>query len=130
MIMHNLIGAKIIRIFISADNQILAFATNKGIFKYVARGDCCSQSWFNDITGVEALLNATVQNIEKVDLPDVCKSLSEYIQAYGYKIKTDRGYADIVFRNREWLLRGGYLEEIHLPSIDDDKEITDDWIAS
>ena len=48
--MNELIGKKITGMWVSNDQSILAFDTDQGVIAYDAWGDCCSETWFADIT--------------------------------------------------------------------------------
>lgn len=59
------------------------------------------------------------------------RTRQKYDEAYGYKIFTDKGQADIIFRNSSNGYYGGSLDDV---VIDVDipvmaKEITTDWSA-
>lgn len=129
--MNELIGKKILSVSISHDEHILAFTTNQGVIAYEAEGDCCSESWFADITGVNALIGATVQSVDEVDLENYDvedgRSRQEYDQVYGFKLITDKGYADIVFRNSSNGYYGGQISLYDDPLHDYMLEITSDW---
>ena len=131
--MNKLIGTKINGISVNDDQSILSFDTDQGEVTYQAWGDCCSESWFADITGVSALLGATVAGVEEVSLDGYnvndgrCRQ--EEDSAYGYKITTDKGYADIVFRNSSNGYYGGDIGLIDNRPQNGMKAITDDWHA-
>jgi hypothetical protein len=127
--MKKLKGLKILGLYICEDSEILVFHTNEGLRGYRLEGECCSTSWFNDVIGVEALVNATVQEVESINMDYVDSDEYEEVKSYGYKIKTDRGYADIIFRNGS---NGYYGARMYTcePYIDSGyKKITQDWTA-
>jgi len=131
--MKKLIGKKINGISINDDQSILSFDTDHGQVNYLAYGDCCSESWFADITGVSAMLGGSVQTAEEIgmegyDVKDG-RTRQEYDEAYGYKLTTDKGYADIVFRNSSNGYYGGNLEDYKKALPDGMTAITDDWYA-
>ena len=131
--MKELIGKKIIRLRISEDQMELAFDTDQGEIAYQTYGDCCSETWFADITGVRSLIGGTVSASEEVDMDgynvDDGRCRQDYDQAYGWKITTDKGYADIVFRNSSNGYYGGDIELMQSPSSGATIVITDDWEA-
>lgn len=111
--MRNLIGRTIMRILLDKEKGVyLAIETDLGFLYYYADGDCCSNSWFNDFIGVEALIGHRVQSIEEVDLPVVKEEDNKVVQAYGVKIITDYGRAEIVFRNKSNGYYGGNIEQL------------------
>lgn len=131
--MKELIGKKITGLRINEDQSLLVFDTDQGPVGYVAEGDCCSESWFADITGVSALLGGTVQMVSEVDLDDYNvndgRTRQEYDEVYGYKLTTDKGYADIVFRNSSNGFYGGALELLNGEPPENMTAIMDDWQA-
>jgi hypothetical protein len=112
--MKELLGRKILKIFINSEKTELAFHCEGNVQVHVvAKGDCCSYSWFEHLSGVEALINGLVREIEEVDLSSLSiegkDALDEWIEFYGYKFKTDLGYSDLEFRNSSNGYYGGYL---------------------
>lgn len=135
--MKDLIGKTINKIWISSDDTILVFDTDSGLIGYETQGDCCSSSWFESITGVEALLGQTVQTETQIDMPEPKEReykndhYCEALQDYGEKLTTQKGYIDIVYRNSSNGFFGGWINLMSsIPDIQDFKEITDDWIAA
>lgn len=135
--MEKLIGKIIHKILIDSEDEILVFVTNTGNFVFQTYGDCCSSTWFDSITGVEALLAETVLTVESIDNVDVSSARDEieghYIeemQNYGVKITTQKGYVDIVYRNSSNGYYGGDYEPIsEIPDLSNYIEITQDWEA-
>ena len=126
-----LVGKTITRIGVSeTDQAYLAIETTEGAAYYATEGDCCSESWWADITGVDALIGGTVAKTEGVDLPrpDDDRGRQEVDDAYGYHITTNKGQADIVFRNSSNGYYGGscyFVSEIP----DNIEWLSDDWSA-
>mgnify|MGYP001592970046 FL=1 len=108
-----------------AEHDTLTFLTDQGLVSYYAVGECCSTTWFNDILGVDALIGAKVTSVEAVDTIDV-SGPHEYVDQYGYKLTTNKGYADVVFRNSSNGYYGGRLEEA-VPPVMLDVQILSDW---
>lgn len=106
--MNELIDKTIHSIFISDDKQYLKFVTDDGDIVYYAYGDCCSQSWFNDICGFHSLISAKVLRVEEIDSSVLHETDSRCIQSYGYKFVTTGGFASIEFRNESNGYYGGY----------------------
>lgn len=131
--MKELIGKKITGLRINEDQSVLVFDTDQGVIAYDAWGDCCSETWFADITGVSALLGGTVQTAEKVIMDgynvEDGRTRQEYDEAYGYKLTTDKGYADIVFRNSSNGYYGGSIELLKRELPEGMTAIADDWHA-
>jgi len=131
--MNKLIGKKINGISINDDQSILSFDTDRGQVNYVADGDCCSESWFADITGVSALIGGTVATVEEVSMDgynvEDGRGRQNKDEAYGYKLITDKGYADIVFRNSSNGYYGGNLKYYKKALPAGMTAIEDDWHA-
>lgn len=131
--MKKLIGKKITGLRINEDQSVLAFYTDQGVIAYETRGDCCSETWFADITGVSALLGGTVQTANEVSMDGYNvkdgRTRQEYDEAYGVKLTTDKGYSDIVFRNSSNGYYGGSIELLKRELPDGMTAITDDWHA-
>lgn len=132
--MKELIGKTIIRIEVSPGEEYIKFTHPDGSYTaYQAYGDCCSETWFADIVGVEALLRANVLEIREVDLQSYdCKddrTRQEYDEFYGVKIKTSKGYSDIIYRNSSNGYYGGSISLYTGKFPNNMLEITSDWSA-
>lgn len=133
MKLEQLIGKKITELRINEDQSVLAFYTDQGVIAYETRGDCCSETWFADITGVSALLGGTVQTADKVNMDgynaEDGRTRQQHDEAYGVKLTTDKGYCDIVFRNSSNGYYGGSIWRLMREMPDGMTAITDDWHA-
>ena len=131
--MKKLIGKKIAGLRINEDQSVLAFDTNQGVIAYYVWGDCCSETWFADITGVSALLGGTVQTADEVSMDgynvEDGRTRQERDEAYGVKLTTEKGYADIVFRNSSNGYYGGSIELLKSELPESMTAIEDDWHA-
>lgn len=134
--MEALVGKTISAIRVEAGENRLAFLTTGGdVIAYEAAGDCCSESWFADITGVDALILGTVAKAEMIDMPEPTdgRTRQEYDSAYGIKLTTEKGIADIVFRNSSNGYYGGWItRDDNVTTVTDVaswKPILDDWSA-
>ena len=130
--MNELIGKTVSGLRVNEDQSVLVFDHPDGTStSYVTDGDCCSETWFADITGVAALLGGKVLEVEAVDLPTVDdgRTRQEEDSFYGMKLRTDKGYADIVYRNSSNGYYGGdiSLNTRKLPDVL--TVIADDWRA-
>jgi hypothetical protein len=130
--MNELIGKTVTRLRVNEDQSVLAFDHPDGSSTaYATWGDCCSETWFADITGVSALLGARVLEVEAVDLPEVedNRSRQNYDRFYGVKLRTSKGFVDIVYRNSSNGYYGGGagLYDDAIPETM--TTITDDWQA-
>ena len=131
--MKELIGKTVNRLLINDTETILAFCTSEVVIAYKTWGDCCSETWFSDITGVNALIGGTVQTVDEVSVVSYNvldgRTRQEYDEAYGYKIVTDKGWVDIVFRNSSNGFYGGSIKLLTSKLEDGMTEITEDWTA-
>lgn len=133
--MKELIGKKITKLFVEKDHQdALVFEFGDERIVYNAYGDCCSETWFADITGVKALLGETVHYVEEVECDEMFypkddgRGRQECEQYYGMKLTTNKGCIDIIYRNSSNGYYGGSCElGKKLP--EKMVEITDDWSA-
>jgi hypothetical protein len=137
--MKGLKGQLVEKIFINTTNggQFLWIQTKKKDFFYEAYGDCCSESWFADMIGIDFLLNEVVRKVEEIDIEDTCnvddgRARQEVDQVYCWRLTTKKGTTDIIFRNSSNGYYGGSCIEM---DISNDligvewKEITADWSA-
>lgn len=129
-----LIGATVVALSVSDGEERLCLTLDNGRYLIGSlEADCCSQSWFADITGVDALLGGTIAHAEEVDEKE-CedgRTRQEYDRVYGIKVTTNKGYCDIVFRNSSNGYYGGWLIGFEETTVapEDFVPITDDWSA-
>jgi hypothetical protein len=109
----NLVGRTITAMFVNEDQSILVFATNTGDVSLSAMGDCCSESWFADLLGVDVILGQEIKSVEEVPLPNYDvndgRGRQDEDHVYGFRFTTGRGYADLIFRNSSNGYYGGWL---------------------
>src|SRR3970282_1185089 len=109
---QNLEGKVLHSLAVSKNRQRdLRLSLGGGEDKYVAtEGDCCSESWWADIIGAVSATPGVIISIEKIDMPvpDDNRTRQQYDSAYGYKIFTDLGVIDLVFRNSSNGYYGGW----------------------
>ena len=76
-----------------------------------AQGDCCSTSWFEQISGDEALVEGSIlKNVEFIDLDKVIEvDDNGVLKHYGVKFITSNGYADVDMRNSSNGYYGGVI---------------------
>lgn len=111
---------------------------DRGIFVLDTEGDCCSETWFADITGVGSLLGGIVTGMEAIDMPEDenaqdDRGRQEYDRFYGIRITTDKGTTDLIFRNSSNGYYGGSANYRVLDGPDEAFNaatlITADWSA-
>jgi hypothetical protein len=110
--MIELVGHKIIRVDIAEGENAIRFSTNAESLIYQTYGDCCSETWFSEILGLDSLINHTVSGVEALTMPvyDDGNGRQEYDQFYGYRIDTEVGSCTIAFRNSSNGYYGGSCE--------------------
>lgn len=135
--MKELIGQTVRKIFIDVDDESIAFVTDTQVIGYATDGECCSSTWIDSVTGVEALLNQTVLTHESMNNVELGKDRDtveghyiEVMENYGEKLTTQQGHIDIIYRNSS---NGYYMGSIYLmpgePNTTGWQEITQDWVA-
>lgn len=81
---------------------------------YHGYGDCCSETYFSEINRLDNLIGHEVIGLEVIDqfpedLPER-ESRQESDEIYGYRLKTKKGYAVIIYRNSSNGYYGGSAE--------------------
>ena len=132
--MDALVGKTVTALRVLNDESCLVVETTSGPLVFCVAGDCCSESWFADITGALNLIGGTVQTVEQAALPDYnCddgRGRQEVDEVYGYRIATTKGHCVIAFRNSSNGYYGGWLSEVTEAPDGVWREITsDDWHA-
>lgn len=84
--------------------EAIALQTSGGVFLAEAEGEC----WIEHVSGVSALVGATVVKCNAVDMPPVADD--EQDQDYGFEIHTTKGVFRIEYRNDSNGYYGGSLE--------------------
>lgn len=125
-------GRRVLALSVSQDEDYLAIETDAGPIFLCVEGDCCSESWFADIIGVEALLGQVVLTAEPVDLPDQppdgrCRQEEDAF--YGFKVATAKGYCDFIYRCSSNGYYGGWMSAVATLPDKPFRAITEDWQA-
>jgi hypothetical protein len=99
-----LVGKTVTGIDVSDSEGALRFRCADGtVVVWETEGDCCSESWWADITGLAALRGQVVTAAREIEMPDYNvedgRTRQEYDSAYGVRADTVRGTAQFVFRN-------------------------------
>ena len=102
--LNELVGRTIAGIKIDDSLQeYLVFETTEGNIIYRGYGDCCSESYFADIVGVENLLYQKVLGVKDVELeegePKPHKSRQDSDSVYGVDVTTEKGTCLVVLIN-------------------------------
>jgi hypothetical protein len=134
MKLSDLVGKRVESLEVDSDEQhYLRFTTNDGIFCFEVEGECCSESWFADIIGVDCLLGGTIATINEIEmdkLPDDGRGREEEDLYYSIKITTNMGVTDIIWRNSSNGYYGGSLVLVsEVPGEVNMKMVTEDYKA-
>lgn len=128
-----LIGRTVFALFVDNVAHTLYFVTECGAYAFEVEGDCCSESWYADILGFDALKGSKIIGVRalSIDCPEDGRTRQESDSAYGVELRTLRGRVTIAYRCSSngyyggWMRDGNELEELPRGL----KEITDDWSA-
>jgi hypothetical protein len=131
--MRDLIGKRIIGLAVNDDQSRLYFLTDQGTIAYETWAECCSTTWFAEITGVSALLHETVTATAVIPMPQGVQDLEDSRDMsddfYGIKLRTDKGYVSIVYRNSSNGYYGGTIKLSTDYGVENAEQITADWDA-
>jgi hypothetical protein len=109
---------------LSTDKEWLVFQFSDGTEQaYYAYGDCCSSSWFEHMSGTEALIGGTVSAIETAN----ATMNGQELQMDFISFSTDRGRAVLEFRNESNGYYGGSANAERAYPADKCKPVTEDW---
>jgi hypothetical protein len=133
------------QLFVNQDQSKLKFVFSWGGDPVVVatEGDCCSETWFADIVGVDKLLKdekhsyPSMKEIIGVELlqferghnVDDGRSRQDVDEVYGVRLKTRQGDCDIIYRNSS---NGYYCGDAVVGTeadTDEWTEIKEDWQA-
>ena len=126
---NQLMGKTISAVLLRGD-QGLAIVAADAIVCLPTDAECCSETWFSDIIGVQSILGHKFQDIWVLDNPptDVYdgRGRQEVDCAYGFEIVTDGGVCQVAYRNSSNGYYGGWCS---LNNSDKWTPITEDWSA-
>ena len=135
--MEKLIGKEVKEIKINYDKDLIKLVCVDSVLFLSAYGDCCSRSWFEHMTGVDALIGQKINKVVEREMPPAKENEEEMecLQFYGWTIETNRGRCDLEMRNESNGYYGGDCEVDEKPlgkyggTRDDDatKTVTDDF---
>lgn len=114
------------------DQSYMTIRTDQGDVSFATEGDCCSETWFADLIGVENVLEQPVIRVEQLELPtpDDDRTRQEVDEAYGFAIITANGRCDVIYRNSSNGYYGGSIYRID--AVPGDRRlqlVTTDWQA-
>jgi len=108
--MIELFGAIVYCVY--SDKERILFRTSNEDFLYQSEAECCSETWIEDISFPELLINEEIVGVSKCEFPEKIDDSREnhVIKTYGWALKTFKGVCDIEFRNASNGYYGGSLE--------------------
>lgn len=118
MQLEDLIGKTIVEVRMEPTNTAIQFQTDQGIFSYFTEADCCSESWINHISGLQAIIGQKVLKTEQIEMPDIVEGQEgfsgkqEVERIYSYKMFTSQGVCELEMRNASNGYYGGSLQKV------------------
>jgi hypothetical protein len=113
---EQLVGRKTVSVEINEEKDLMLLKFEDGSQLYIsATGGCCSKSWFEHVSGVEALLGEVVLAVDVRQMPADTEVDYETIRYYGWSVKTARGSFDIEMRNQSNGYYGGDIKVASRP---------------
>lgn len=97
----------------NGESNLLILDSSAGSFYIRAAGDCCSRSYFEDFSGVDALIGSPIQLVREISFPgrrDETSDPDVVTAYYALEIQTGKGVCRIAFRNESNGYYGGYSE--------------------
>lgn len=140
--MKELENKTLISIAVNQDQSVIRFETDEGFIHYKTDADCCSETWFADILFSQRrwILPRKVVSVEELEMPMWAERLiandgrtrQEYDEVYGYRITTESGLIEIIYRNSSNGYYGGSCYFLPLDKIRSREVFTfvnEDWSA-
>lgn len=110
-----LLSQTVVGVDVSEDEHALRFRCADGsTVVWDTEGDCCSESWWADGVQLDSLRGGKVVSIEELEMPSLPygvednRSRQESDQLYGYRVDTNKGSSQFIFRNSSNGYYGGW----------------------
>jgi hypothetical protein len=116
--LEDLVDKTIKEVRMELTNTCIQFETDQGVFSYITEGDCCSESWINHISGLQALIGQKVLKTEQIDMPEIHEGQEgfsgkqEVEKVYSFKMFTSQGVCELEMRNASNGYYGGSLDKV------------------
>lgn len=134
--LESFVGSTPTALWVSPDEHELHVVCGDSALRIPTYGDCCSECWWADAIGVKQLLDYEVRAAEEIDMPQPAnvndRTRQEEDVVYGFRVRTERGVCDLIFRNSSNGYYGGeasyhWEEEYEVP--EGYRQIISDWSA-
>lgn len=116
--LDDLIGKVIHEVRIDPENTEIQFITDEEVLSYYTYGECCSESWIQHISGLQALIGERVLKVDEIEMPEINDgeegfSGRQYVdKIYSYKMFTGNGVCELEMRNASNGYYGGSLQKV------------------
>ena len=127
-----LVGKVVRYVFVAPGEETLWFVLVGGeVVCWSTEGGCCSETWFSDITGFEALIGSPILSVRNLELSvDDGRCRQDYDTFYGVEFVTHKGRCHVAYRNSSNGYYGGDSSMEVVQTLPENlKEIVDDWSA-
>lgn len=108
----DLIGEIVEAVHTSKGSAVIGFQTKNNYYEYYCDGDCCSTSWLEHLTGLSFLIGQKILSCENIEMPSIPEKELEgldWVQNYGYRLVTQKGYFELEMRNESNGCYGGSI---------------------
>jgi hypothetical protein len=134
-----LVGKTLKDILVTTDQQAIKFVlADGGEIVALCDGDCCSNTWIEEVTNPEFAIGAEILDAVDIDMPDSWvgaptkheEHYEEEMAYYGFKITTAKGVCTIEYRNSSNGYYGGSLTwpgEYHYGGVYEQNYANEDW---
>ncbi len=99
MKLQDLIGRTFKKICISTDRETLILYDGEGYVLIEAEKECCNTVWFEHIEGIDCLINQKILGVDKIQYKEVRRNCGEYLDEFGFVLRTSRGRVTFDMRN-------------------------------
>ena len=121
--LKSLVGKAIISISVNSNKTALLLETldkdyydTEGVYMLVASAECCSESWFEHISNIDAY--GRINKVETIVIDeDAPGTRQDKDEIYSLKFTTDKGTMEVEMRNSSNGFYGGSIELYQLPAI-------------
>jgi hypothetical protein len=116
MQLEQLLDRTVLQVLANPEKDQFRFVTDQGNLDYYCYGDCCSESWVNHISDIDALIGQKVLDVEEIDMYKLLgaepePTRQEVDEVLFHRIQTPKGVCVIEFRNSSNGYYGGSFEE-------------------